>query len=77
MLKRFVLSVFAGALVATMLSLSSTAMAACFGYCADRTWNGGVFDSCTITYDKNGEITGPPTCFYTSSKVVPLEEAAY
>ena len=76
-MKRLFFSVFAGALVATMLSLGSTAMAACLGYCADRTWNGGVFDSCTITLDRDGNLTGPPVCRYTSSKVVPLEEAAY
>ena len=73
-MKRLAFSVFAGALVAMMLSASSTTRAACLGYCADRIAGGGVFDSCTITLDRNGEAISQPTCFYTSPpRIIELE----
>jgi hypothetical protein len=75
-MKRLAFSVFAGALVAMMLSLSSTTMAACLGYCADRQAGGGIFDSCIITLDRNNEAISQPQCFYTTQpKITPVEEA--
>ena len=73
MLRRMTISIFGGALLAVALAFSQTATAACDGRCADTAPNGGVFDSCAITF------TCPPqmecyesgtTCFYTSEPII-------
>jgi hypothetical protein len=63
------LSIFGGALFAAVLAFGQTAMAACQGYCADRRAGGLEFDSCTLTYDRNGTVIDQQ-CFYTSVKII-------
>jgi hypothetical protein len=76
MFRRTTLSILGGAVFALLLAFGQPTMAACLGYCADRIAGGGVFDSCVITLDRNGEAVSPPKCFYTSSKVVELDMVA-
>ena len=61
--------------LALLLGASATALAECCqGYCACVDWQtGGEYAGCTITYDKDDEITNV-TCGYSSGGLVAPEE---
>lgn len=69
MIRRMMFSVLAGSLLAAVLTFGHSAMAACQGYCADRQPGGLDFDSCTLTIDRNGNVTGV-RCFYTGVRII-------
>lgn len=76
MLRRYVFSLFGGVAFAALLTTSTSAMAGCQGYCADRRVDGGVYAGCEMIYDEHDTLQDVK-CFYTSSRIVPLEEYAY
>ena len=69
MIRRTAFSLFAGILFAIFLAATSTASAACQGYCADRTLKNGCpsdYAGCTMHYDANGELEHVD-CFYVNT----------
>lgn len=75
MLRKSLFSLFAGSAFAVMLAFSTSAMAGCQGYCADRTVDGGSYAGCTMYYDSNDKLT-KVECAYTSVRVIDNAEAA-
>lgn len=68
-MKKRMLSIIYGVLLACGISLAQTTMAACQGYCADRLPGADglgdyEFDGCELTLDKNDRVIGV-TCFYS------------
>ena len=67
MFKRTMFSLLGAAVLGTLLSVGPSVMAACDGWCADRTlYNGRQLDyaGCTLSYDQNHNVDGV-TCFYS------------
>lgn len=78
MLKQLLLSCLGGVVLTVTVMATPTVNAACGGYCADKKIKDGQtehFAGCTMYYDANSQLQNVE-CAYTSSKVVPLEEAA-
>ncbi len=73
MLKRSILSILGGMLLAAPLAFSLTANAACGGLCPDKDPkcpDGGRFDSCAMSYDSTTGREKDVKCYYTCVIVV-------
>lgn len=66
MIRKMLLSSFAGVFLTTILMLTPSALAACQGYCADKLLINGCeypYAGCTIHYDQNDRPYNV-TCYY-------------
>ena len=76
MLRRYIFALFGGAAFTALLTISTSAMAGCQGYCADRRVDGGVYAGCIMYYDQNDKLTNVG-CYYTyPPRIIELDMVA-